>query len=61
LDEKSSFITKQIARYTDGIRKIDDASVQIDLLRMDVEKTKLEATNAARNCDAVMSDIENCK
>lgn len=61
LDEKSSFITKQIARYTDGIRKIDDASAQIDLLRAEVEKTKKEATKAANECDNVMADIANCK
>lgn len=61
LDEKSSFITKQIARYTDGIRKIDDASAQIDLLRVEVEKTKKYATKAAEECDNVMADIENCK
>lgn len=61
LDEKSSFITKQIARYTDGIKKIDDASAQIDLLRAEVEKTKKEATKAARECDKVMADIEKCK
>lgn len=61
LDEKSSFITRQIARYTDGIRKIDDASVQIDLLRGEVEKTKSDATTAAIECDKVMADIESCK
>lgn len=61
LDDKSSFITYQIARYNDGIRKIDDASVQIDLLRADVEKTKSSATKAAEECDKVMADIENCK
>jgi dynein heavy chain len=61
LDDKSSFIMKQIVRYTDGIRKIDDASAQIDLLRAEVEKTKMEAIKAARNCDDVMADIENCK
>ncbi|KAL7022048.1 hypothetical protein ACKWTF_012111 [Chironomus riparius] len=59
LDDKSSFIMKQIVRYTDGIRKIDDASAQIDLLRAEVEKTKMEAVKAARNCDDVMTDIEN--
>lgn len=61
LDEKSSFITKQIARYTDGITKIDDASVQIDLLQGEVETTKQEATKAAKECQGVMTDIENCK
>lgn len=61
LDEKSSFITRQIARYTDGIQKIDDASVQIDLLREEVEKTKKDATKAAVECDKVVTDIENCK
>lgn len=61
LDEKSSFITNQIARYTDGIAKIDDAAAQIELLRVGVEKTKVEATKAARSCDAVMIDIETCK
>lgn len=61
LDEKSSFITKQIARYTDGIQKIDDASAQIDLLRVEVEQTKKEATKAAVECDSVMADIENCE
>lgn len=61
LDEKTSFITKQIARYSEGIKKIDDASAQIDLLRAEVEKTKKEATKAARECDIVMADIENCK
>jgi hypothetical protein len=61
LDEKCSFITKQIARYTDGIRKIDDASAQIDLLREEVKQTKEEATNAVEECDNVMDDIENCK
>jgi dynein heavy chain, axonemal len=61
LDEKSSFITNQIARYTDGIGKIDDAAAQIELLRGDVEKTKVAATKAANNCDAVMKDIEACE
>lgn len=61
LDDKSSFIMKQIVRYTDGIRKIDDASAQIDLLRAEVEITKMEATKAARNCDEVMTVIETCK
>jgi len=61
LDEKSSFITKQIARYSDGIRKIDDASAQIDLLRVEVEKTKREALKAGQECDKVMNDIENCE
>ena len=61
LDEKSSFITKQIARYTDGMRKIDDASAQIDILRAEVEKTKKEATKAADECDKVVADIEKCK
>ncbi len=61
LDEKSSFITNQIARYSDGIGKIDDAAAQIELLRIDVEKTKVEAMKAARNCDDVMADIEACK
>lgn len=61
LDEKSTFITKQIARYTDGIWKIDDASAQIDLLRTEVEKTKKEATKAAEICDSVVADIEKCK
>lgn len=61
LDEKSSFITKQIARYSDGIKKIDDASAQIDLLRVEVEQTKSEATNAAIECDKVMAEIEKCE
>lgn len=61
LDEKSSFITQQIARYTDGVRKIDDASAQIDLLSVEVEKTKKSATKAAEECDKVVADIENCK
>lgn len=61
LDEKSSYISKQIARYSDGIRKIDDASAQIDLLRVQVEETKSEATNAAIECDKVMAEIEKCE
>lgn len=61
LDEKNSFITKQIARYTDGIKKIDEASAQIDLLRAEVEKTKKDATKAAEECERVLADIENCK
>lgn len=61
LDERCSFIVKQIARYTDGIRKINDASAQIELLRVEVEKTKQDATKAARECDSVMRDIESCE
>lgn len=61
LDEKSSFITRQIVRYSDGIKKIDDASAQIDLLRAEVEETKSEATNAAIECDKVMAEIEKCE
>jgi dynein heavy chain, axonemal len=61
LDEKSSFITKQIVRYIDGIRKIDDASVQIDTLRIEVENTERDALKAAAECDTVMADIKNCK
>ncbi|KAG5670791.1 hypothetical protein PVAND_001030 [Polypedilum vanderplanki] len=59
LDEKSSFITKQIVRYSDGIRKIDDASLQIAILQSEVEKTKMEATKASEDCDRVMEDIED--
>jgi dynein heavy chain, axonemal len=61
LDEKSSFITQQIARFNDGIKKIDDASAQIDLLRVEVEKTKRDATKAAAECDSVLADINDCK
>ena len=60
LDEKDSFITKQIVRYSDGIRKINDASAQIDQLRLQVEITKKDATKAAKDCDKMMADIENC-
>lgn len=61
LDEKDSFITKQIVRYSDGIKKINDASTQIDQLRLQVEITKKDATTAAKDCDKMMADIENCK
>lgn len=61
LDEKDSFITKQIVRYSDGIRKINDASTQIEQLRLQVEVTKKDATKAAKDCDKMMADIENCR
>ncbi|CRL07346.1 CLUMA_CG020322, isoform A [Clunio marinus] len=59
LDEKISYITKQMSRYSDGVRKIEDASSQIDLLRVEVEKTKTEATKAAKVCNDVVYDIES--
>lgn len=61
LDEKNSFITHQIVRYSDGIKKIDEASAQIDILRVEVENTKKDALKAAEECVKVMTDIENCK
>lgn len=60
-EEKHAFITQQCARLSDGIKKIDEASSQIDVLRVVVEEQRKNVLIAAENCEKMLQGIEKCK
>lgn len=59
IEDKYSSITKQIERYRDGIKKINDASAQIEILKVSVEVTKKDSLKATEECNNVLGDIES--
>lgn len=60
LEERHAFIAKQCLRLSDGIRKIDDASLQIDVLRVQVEEQRKNVLIAATKCEKMLQGIEQC-
>lgn len=60
-EERHAFIAKQCLRLSDGIKKIDDASVQIDVLRVQVEEQRKNVLIAATKCEKMLQGIEQCK
>lgn len=60
LEERHTFIAKQCLRLSDGIKKIDDASVQIDVLRVQVEEQRKNVLIAATKCEKMLQGIEQC-
>ena len=60
-EEKHAFITQQCARLSDGIKKIDEASSQIDVLRVAVEEQRKNVLIAAENCEKMLKGIEKCE
>lgn len=60
VEERHAFIAKQCLRLSDGIKKIDDASVQIDVLRVQVEEQRKNVLIAATKCEKMLQGIEQC-
>ncbi|XP_030371764.1 dynein heavy chain 10, axonemal [Scaptodrosophila lebanonensis] len=58
LEEKHAFILQQRARLGEGIKKIEEASVQIDELRLIVTEQKKNVAIAAEECETMLVNIE---
>ncbi|XP_058981464.1 dynein axonemal heavy chain 10-like [Musca domestica] len=58
LEEKNSFITMQRDRLHEGINKIDEASKQIDELRILVTEQKHKVGIASEECEQMLLEIE---
>ncbi|KAH8257767.1 hypothetical protein KR038_000855 [Drosophila bunnanda] len=59
LEEKAKFITQQRSRLGEGIKKIEEASVQIDDLRIIVTEQKKNVAVASEECEAMLVTIES--
>ncbi|KAH8382819.1 hypothetical protein KR009_005420 [Drosophila setifemur] len=59
LEEKARFITQQRSRLGEGIKKIEEASVQIDELRIIVTEQKKNVAVASEECEAMLVTIES--
>uniref|UniRef100_A0A1A9ZFQ2 AAA+ ATPase domain-containing protein n=1 Tax=Glossina pallidipes TaxID=7398 RepID=A0A1A9ZFQ2_GLOPL len=59
LDEKNTFITMQRDRLKEGLHKIDEASKQIDELRIIVTEQKHNVAVAAEECEQMLVEIED--
>ncbi|KAH8417458.1 hypothetical protein KR222_000260 [Zaprionus bogoriensis] len=58
LSEKHKHITQQRERLGEGIKKIEEASVQIDELRIIVTEQKKNVAVASEECEAMLVTIE---
>lgn len=58
-EEKNSFITMQCDRLQGGISKIDEASEQIDQLRVIVSQQKAKVAAASEKCHAMLVSIDS--
>ncbi|SPP80284.1 dynein heavy chain 10, axonemal [Drosophila guanche] len=58
LEEKHLFITQQRQRLGEGIKKIEEASLQIDELRIIVTEQKKNVAVAAEECESMLVTIE---
>ncbi|EDV92648.1 GH18884 [Drosophila grimshawi] len=58
LEEKHKHITQQRERLGEGIKKIEEASVQIDELRIIVTEQKKNVAIASEECEAMLVTIE---
>ncbi|XP_017847923.1 dynein heavy chain 10, axonemal [Drosophila busckii] len=58
LEEKFKLITMQRERLGEGIKKIEEASVQIDELRLIVTEQKKNVAIASEECEAMLVTIE---
>jgi dynein heavy chain, axonemal len=59
-EEKDVSIDNQCTRLSNGISKIDDASVQIDELSLIVEEQRKNVLEAAKKCEVMLEGIETC-
>lgn len=60
-EEKDNFITQQCSRLSDGIEKINEASLQIDQLSIVVEEQRKNVVEAAKRCEQMLVGIETCR
>ncbi|XP_050088792.1 dynein axonemal heavy chain 10 [Anopheles aquasalis] len=58
IEEKDNFIMQQCARLSDGIKKINEASHQIDELSIIVEEQRKNVIEAAERCGSMLAGIE---
>uniref|UniRef100_A0A182NRZ8 AAA+ ATPase domain-containing protein n=1 Tax=Anopheles dirus TaxID=7168 RepID=A0A182NRZ8_9DIPT len=58
IEEKDNFIMQQCARLSDGIEKINEASLQIDQLSIIVEEQRKNVIEAADRCESMLAGIE---
>ncbi|XP_058060896.1 dynein axonemal heavy chain 10 [Anopheles bellator] len=58
IEEKDNFIMQQCARLSDGIKKINEASHQIDELSIIVEEQRKNVIEAAERCESMLAGIE---
>ncbi|XP_053669700.1 dynein axonemal heavy chain 10 [Anopheles nili] len=58
IDEKDNFIMQQCSRLSDGIEKINEASLQIDQLSIIVEEQRKNVIEAADRCESMLAGIE---
>ncbi|XP_055618804.1 dynein axonemal heavy chain 10 isoform X2 [Toxorhynchites rutilus septentrionalis] len=58
IEEKDNFIMQQCSRLSDGIEKINEASLQIDQLSIIVEEQRKNVVEAALRCEQMLDGIE---
>uniref|UniRef100_A0A182TQL6 AAA+ ATPase domain-containing protein n=1 Tax=Anopheles melas TaxID=34690 RepID=A0A182TQL6_9DIPT len=58
IEEKDNFIMQQCSRLSDGIEKINEASLQIDQLSIIVEEQRKNVIEAADRCESMLAGIE---
>uniref|UniRef100_A0A182IR22 AAA+ ATPase domain-containing protein n=1 Tax=Anopheles atroparvus TaxID=41427 RepID=A0A182IR22_ANOAO len=58
IEEKDNFIMQQCSRLSDGIEKINEASLQIDQLSIIVEEQRKNVIEAADRCESMLGGIE---
>lgn len=52
---------QQCSRLSDGIEKINEASLQIDQLSILVEEQRKNVVEAAQRCEQMLVGIESCR
>lgn len=52
---------QQCSRLSDGIEKINEASLQIDQLSIIVEEQRKNVVEAAQRCEQMLGGIETCR
>lgn len=52
---------QQCSRLSDGIEKINEASLQIDQLSLIVEEQRKNVVEAAQRCEQMLVGIESCR
>lgn len=60
MEEKNAFILGQCNRLAEGIAKIDEAAVEIEILSALVEKQRTQVLKSAKNCEEMLVGIESC-
>uniref|UniRef100_A0A6P7FZM3 Dynein heavy chain 10, axonemal-like n=1 Tax=Diabrotica virgifera virgifera TaxID=50390 RepID=A0A6P7FZM3_DIAVI len=57
LDEKGNYINSQCERLKSGLKKIEEATVELDVLNKQLAKQKIRVAQATAECEAMLTEI----